>query len=196
MLTAMVAAAAVLAGVSTAYACVTNKGDATVTGTVRTSNLMTSSNPPGHAKYCAGREPIVAAAGPADSALSAKFAPATACNPTGGTTQLTDGTYTVRLRNTNAIVPNIGTPGPAWTGADNVGWTWTENSGCFNPLNTLDPRNFTLGTMRVTSGSGTFNGVVPTDALTNGPKDASVLCVGNNGVNNDGFLAPFRVSTI
>jgi len=109
---------------------------------------------------------------------------------------LSDGTYTVRLRNTSATVPNIGTPTSAWTGADDTGWNWQANSGCFHPLNAIDPRNFNLGTMQVTSGSGNFNGAVPLAALTNGPNDASVLCVGNNGINGDGFLAPFRVSTI
>ena len=189
MLAAIVAAAAVLVGVSTAYACVTNKGDATVTGTVRPSNLMTAASDPfGHATYCTGRNPTVAAAGPAGSALSARFAPATLCN-TKGTNKLSDGLYTVRLRNTS-------TTNPAWTGTDGTGWTWQENSGCFRTANLTDPRNFILGTMAVTGGSGNFTGAVPTSALENGPKDASVLCVGGNGASGDGFLAPFRVSTI
>lgn len=193
---AMAAAAMVLVVASTAYACVIQKGDATVTGTVRTSNLMTgdgvSNGPPA---YCAGRGPVTSAAGPASSAISASFAAATACN-SGGTNFLSNGTYDVRLRNTTA----------GYTGADGTGWTQTAGSGCFAPANVGGANNFLLGTMSITSGNGTasFSGTVPSGATTtNSATDASIFCVGKQGtggaaptINSDGFLAPFRVSTV
>jgi len=173
----LAAAATVLIVASTAYACVNIKGTATVTGSVRSSNVMTGSGAHG---YCAGGDPVTAAAGPASSSASASFAASTgSC-----ASKLPTGTYDVKLRNITA----------GYAGADGAIWKLTEGTGCFSglPGGTIS----SLGTMSIgTSGSGSVNWTVPAGALPNGPTDASVFCV-KDQASFDGFLAPFRVSTI
>lgn len=178
----LAAAAVVLVVASTAYACVQFKGTATVTGTVRVSNLMRGSGVHG---YCTGGGPVTAAAGPTSSTVSASFARST----TGCVNQLSQGTYDVKLRNTTA----------GFTGTDGTGWTMGADMGCFSGVSggTIYP----LGTMSVGStGSGSGSWTVPSGASSNGVNDASVFCVGNQTLNGDGtkdgFLAPFRVSTV
>jgi hypothetical protein len=183
-------AAVVGAFASTAYACVALKGKATVTGSVRASNQMIGS---GAHDYCPGGEPVVAAAGPAGSTVSASFAPSTTGNCQAS---LQGGTYDVRLYNTNT----------GYEGADGVRWVQRPLSGCFVVGASSVPINYYLGSLTISStGSGNGSWTVPSTATSNGPTDASTFCVGrrSGAANNqpatggsDGFLAPFRVSTL
>lgn len=196
-------AAVALAAASTAYACVVLKGDAKLTGAVQNSNpngntVMTGLGS-GHG-YCTGRSPVYAAAGGVGTSVTFDYAPGTACN-TDGSNKLSAGDYDVRLRNTTA----------GYTGADGTGWTQTLNSGCFVTAN-AGPKNMDLGNLTVSStGSGSGTWSIPSlddngDPLTqNSATDASVFCVGKFGAgtppaaptgSSDGFLAPFRVTTV
>lgn len=180
------AAAVMLVLASTAYACVLAKGTATVTGSVRASNTMTGSGT-SHA-YCTGGGPTTSAAGPASSTVSASFAAST----TGCVYQLSQGTYDVKLRNTPAApaTPN------GYKGSDGSSWTLGASMGCFSgatggTMYTLSPPTMTVNA----SGTGSGSWTVPSGATSNGTTDASVFCV-KNQANSDGFLAPFRVSTV
>lgn len=186
----VIAAAVALTIASTAYACVNIKGDATVTGSVRTGNLITGN---GLHDYCAGRTPVTAAAGPAGSQVSATFAKSTApVTSSCPSTQLPDGEYDVRLRNSNA----------GYEGVDGTGWTQVPLSGCF--IVPVGANNHDIGDMTINSGTGSGGGTwnLPGVLVPNGPTDSSIFCVGKknaSGVasgNSDGFLAPFRVSTL
>lgn len=195
-ITAMAAMAA-----STAYACVNFKGNATVTGSTRASNLMTGS---GAHSYCsAATSPKNAAAGTTGS-ITFAFAPATSC--VSSTNTLSPGTYDVRLRNVGAATGNT-----AWNGKDvqagGTGWTQNGSSGCFTST-TFAANNRDLGDLVVTTTTSTNGGSaswpLPSGLSNNDGtlNDASIFCVGkkdaagNVGGTADGFLAPFRVSTI
>jgi len=168
---------------STAYACVAYYGELTVTGSVRASNLMIADE--GQHDYCTGYEPTTAAAGPAGSTVSAQFDPASDCNA-NGTNQLPDGTYDIALRNTKN----------GYTGADGSGWTQVSLSGCWSGKK--DGTIYSLGTVSISSGSGSGSWTIPSTATTNGTTDASVFCAAKQPASGSqpGFLAPFRVSTV
>lgn len=198
LVSAIAAAAMILALASTAYACVVIKGKGTVTGSVRAGNELTGLGTNVHASYCTspGSTPVTAAAGPASSSVSASFSPATLCNA-DGTNKLSDGTYDVRLRNLTGA-------NTAYTGTDGTSWTFVSGKGCF--ATSVGGSNYALGTLTVSGGTGISSGgpwTIPSTVTSNSsnPKtDTSVFCIGNRTLNGDltqdGFLAPFRVSTV
>ncbi len=199
VMSVLASAAMMLTVASTAYACVVIKGDGTVTAATRNSNKMTGLGATPSATFCTGKGAKTAAAGAAGTTVGFTFAPATFCNASG-TNQLSAGDYDVRLRNVN------GTPDPsAWTGSDASGsWTQVSGSGCFAPANVGAANNYDLGNLTVVTGSGSGSWTLPSTGLvTNGLTDASIFCVGKFGAGgaaptatSDGFLAPFRVSTV
>lgn len=194
LVSVLAVAAVALMAAATAYACVVHKGSATVTGTRGNTGTMVGLGS-GHG-FCTGGDPATAAAGPAGSSVTFAYAPASC----GGTSyQLSAGNYDVRLRNVNGS-------SSAWSGSDSLGWTQVASSGCFaHPL--TDANNYHLADMTVDStGSGTKSVTLPSSGLvTNGLTDASIFCVGKYGAgtppaaptgSSDGFLAPFRVTTV
>ncbi|MCA1707590.1 MAG: hypothetical protein LC808_31695, partial [Actinobacteria bacterium] len=149
-----VGAVSVILG-STAYACITYRGDLTITGGSATSNLMTGAN--SGMSYCSGRNPTTPAAGKANTSVSIAVAPATACN-TGGTNKLQDVLHDVRLRN-----------GKYWTYSSS--WTMISGTGCW----ASSPASGTLlGTFTPSSGSFSGGGfTIPVGSTANATNEAS-----------------------
>lgn len=196
---AFVATAAFLAMASFAYACVTFKGDMTVTGSNKAGNTVTGSG--GQHAYCPGGGATTAAAGTAGSSVTVSVAPASACNPYTYNTaagpvqmanQLPDGLYEVRI--------NLA---KSYTGADGSSWTMIGSTGCFLGANASTTK--TLGVMAVAAGSGSATVTLPPNPVDSSTPtlspagEAYNFCVGNAvpaglpGEIRPGMLAPFRV---
>ncbi len=172
-------ATAMLLIASTAYACIVYKGDLTLTGASKTSNLMTG-DPSANMTYCSGRSPTTAAAGAQSSSVNVDVDPATAC--TGTSNQLGDIVHEVRLNNLKGF-----------TGTDGSSWTIVSGKGCWA---TQQVQGTKLGEFTPSSGSFNGNFTIPSTAVDNAAGEASVFCIGEKnppGSTRNGFLAPFRV---
>lgn len=184
-----VAAVAILAMGSAAFACVTFKGQMTVDGTLGDTWVKGTGNSHG---YCSDGKPTTRAASHVGDTISLTVSKAD-CNDTnaaGANHKLDAGTYEVRYNSA-----------PSYT-FDGTHWNMTGGTGCFRPGN-----SFTLlGVFTVNSnGDGSWSGPmagVPlgdpnVDPLVN-PDVVGNLCVGNQlGPSGPGgppgLLAPFEL---
>lgn len=167
--------AALLASASMAVACVTFKGKMVVDGNDGDTTVVGKGNSHG---YCTTGRPTTAAAGQLADSITATVSPGT-CGDGGALAnhQLPDKTYQVRFNNIKAY-----TFGGTY-------WTMISGAGCFNTAHTLTTK--TVGSLVVTSGSGSWTGSLGTIPGTyqTQPGEAGNFCVGD-GTN--GMLSPYR----
>lgn len=192
-------AAAVLTTASAAFACVKFKGDLQVTVPaapstalgVGTGSRVTGDGSPALHAYCpnptlsrsgvgyAG-EPLFAPDVVASGSITVQVWPASDCNTLGGN-QLDAGTNKVYLFN-----------GPGFKGTDGLGWNFVVGTGCFLQGKT------SLGTISVSpsgaAGPASYS-LSGKGFTTNGPNEASTVCVGND-VTGNGIFAPVQVTLI
>lgn len=157
----------------TAFACVTFIGTLDVTGHDGSTSVVGTGT--SHA-YCSTGRPKTAAAGHLTDSITASVSPGT-CS--GTSYQLADGTYEVRYNNAKSYT------------FDGTYWNMISGTGCFRSANSATTS--TLGTMTVSSGSGSWTGTLGDPAGVDYyplPGEAANFCVGD-GTN--GMLAPYRL---
>lgn len=167
----------VLTLASTAFACVTFRGDLTVTGTT-SGNKVTGDE--GSMTYCVA--PTSAGTSSYNNAITVTVAVATSC--VSSTNKLNAGTNNVKINNasTDAAVPFT---------YDGTKWNFVSGTGCFaspTPAGVIS-----LGTISVTAGVGTGTFTLPHMNRIDPTNKASALCVGAGGV---GIFAPLRITSI
>lgn len=180
-----IAALAVVLLGSTAFACVTFKGDLTVTSSSGTSGNTVSGNE-GSMTYCTGGNPVTAGtAGKLDS-LRVQVAAATRC--TSSTNHLNSGNNTVYLNNakTDSAVPFR---------YDGSKWVFQNGTGCFKnpPGNILLTGSYSVSGGPNYTGDQTFLLTAYTLNRVDPANMASALCVGAGGL---GIFAPVRITSI
>ncbi len=182
----------VLAMASTAFACVTFKGQMTVDGHDGDTTVVGTGD--SHA-YCT--QPTTAAAGHLSDTINVTVAPAT-CNGKGH--QMEDGTYLVKYNNAKSYNLVDGT------------WNMVAGTGCFRSANSAtvsdgSPATFHVGPVDLSdptaSGNGSWSGTLGTLSGTPyfpGPSEAANFCVGAQELSADGtrtgLLAPFRLLSV
>lgn len=182
VLGAFAAGAAVVALSSSAYGCVVFRGDLTVTGPVSGNKVTGDGSNTSH-KYCATREPVTAAEGGYNDAITVTVASGSLCNASG-TNKLADGNNSVIINNSST---DSGVPFKYSGGK----WNFVSGTGCF----ASPPGNKTLTTsFNVVAGAATAPFVLPHMNRVDPANMASALCVGKSGVS--GIFAPIRITSI
>lgn len=172
---------AALAMASTAFACVTFKGEMTVDAPGGSTTVVGTGS--SHA-YCATGKPTTAAAGNLGDPVLATVRPGT-CS--GVSHQMEKGNYLVKFNNAKAYT------------FDGTYWNMVAGTGCFRTANnatTSDLGNFAVDV----NGNGSWNGTLHTvknQSVANAPGEAGNFCVGGDTVDpatgeRTGLLAPFR----
>lgn len=181
---------AVLGMASTAFACVTFKGQMTVDGHDGDTTVVGTGD--SHA-YCT--QPTSAAAGHLADTINVTVAPAT-CN--GVDHKMEDGTYLVKYNNEKSYT------------FDGTSWTMISGTGCFLSGNSAtvsdgSPATFEIGPSgNHLSGHGTWSGTLGTLSGTPytvqpGSNEAANFCVGAQNSTDSGrtgLLAPFQLLAV
>lgn len=172
---------AVLAMASTAFACVTFKGQLQVDAPGGSTTVVGPGS--GH-DYCPTGKPTTAAAGKFDAAVKATVSKGT-CD--GTTNQMEEGDYVVKFNNEHAYT------------FDGTYWVMQAGTGCFRTANSSTTTD--LGSFYVdANGDGVWNGFLNPVANSGVPSadgQAANFCVGSVDVDpltgeRTGLLAPFR----
>lgn len=185
---------AVLGMASTAFACVTFKGQMTVDGHDGSTWVEGTGNSHG---YCSTGVPTSAAAGHLADTIDVTVAPGT-CGDSGALAnhQMEDGTYLVKYNNKKSYNLVSGT----WEMVSNTGCFWSGNSAT---VSDGDPATFVVGGQNnIGSGHGTWSGTLGTlsgTAYYPSSTEAANFCVGaqnSDSSGRTGMLAPFRLLQI
>lgn len=178
------AAAVVLLAASPAFACLTQKGQLTLTPSGGSSYTVTGDAYNGDMKWCSWptSAPSIAKGG------SVRVQVASGSCPFASSSQLSNGTYTIRL--------NSNTTSPQWKLVSGS-WQFQSGTGCWAstppPSGTID-----LDTSySVSSGSGDETVTIPNNSTVNvsdvgPPAEAAGLCVGN--LNSSGIFGPLKIT--
>jgi hypothetical protein len=185
---------AVLGMASTAFACVTFKGQMTVDGHDGSTWVEGTGNSHG---YCSTGVPTSAAAGHLTDTIDVTVAPGT-CADDGAEPEhmMENGTYLVKYNNKKSYNLVSGT----WEMVSNTGCFWSGNSAT---VSDGDPSTFQVGGPGTGGdGHGTWSGTLGT--LSGTPyypssTEAANFCVGaenSDSSGRTGLLAPFRLLEI
>jgi hypothetical protein len=177
---------AVLGMASTAFACVTFKGQMTVDGHDGDTTVVGTGD--SHA-YCT--QPTTAAAGHLTDTINVTVQPAT-CN--GVDHHMENGTYLVKYNNEKSYTFD----GTSWNMISGTGCFFTGNSDTVSDGN---PAEFAVETVGGQDGHGSWTGTLGTLSGTPyvvqpGSNEAANFCVGaknSTDTGRTGLLAPFQL---
>jgi hypothetical protein len=183
---------AVLGMASTAFACVTFKGQMTVDGQSGDTWVEGTGNSHG---YCSTGRPTTAAAGHLADTINVTVAPGT-CGDADALAehQMEDGTYLVKYNNKKSYEFD----GTYWNMISGTGCFWSGNSGT---VSDGSPATFEIGGPGQLPGHGTWSGTLGTLSGTPytvqpGSNEAANFCVGAQNSTDSGrtgLLAPFQL---
>lgn len=187
------AGAALLLMGSAAFACVTFRGQMTLTGDTPGNPVTGDETTHG---YCTTGQPLVAARANNGDTIKVDVAAAVVCAT--ATNKLAAGTWDVNIRNDAAytlIQPSPTSPNP---NSSNVVPSFVNGMGCSNFFSSYSDFG-NLGSMTIdATGAGTWSGTLIAPTLNGALTDSSAICVVPQGAattftNLDGIFAPLTV---